>query len=542
MRSWLPIPLVFTRLILLSAGLLIPALGLALALCWLPAGRIGAASAETGLLYVAAGGDCGGAVPCYATVQAAVDAARPGDEIRVAAGVYTGVSARAGVTQTVYISKTVTLRGGYTSADWVTSNPTANPTTLDAQGQGRVMVISNAPDVKIQGLNITGGDATGLGGSPVTGDAGGGLYALRAMSVTISENQIYGNSARTIIGDYRTGYGGGAYLANSDFARLEGNTIRGNGANRAWHGSGGGLSLDRSHHLTLKNNIIRDNVATTANGVGGGLLMGDCDYATVEGNIVHENITSIGADAYGGGMYLQYCHHASLVANDVRGNLASQPSWGYGGGLYLNGGMDVALHNTVVISNTAAANPQASGWGGGLYLDSSNALLINTVVTDNRAPTVGSGLYLAGASPRLLHATIARNSGPGGGVAVDDSRWGGVHSSVWLTNTIIVSHTVGISVTAGNTATLNATLWHDNIVDRDGAGTINHIGDRGGDPLFAADGYHLMSRSAAIDVGVDAGVTTDIDGQPRPNGSGYDLGADEFRREQHTYLPLSLKH
>ena len=38
--------------------------------------------------------------------------------IHVAAGTYAGVSARAGVTQTVYISKTVAIRGGYTTANW----------------------------------------------------------------------------------------------------------------------------------------------------------------------------------------------------------------------------------------------------------------------------------------------------------------------------------------------------------------------------------------------------------------------------------------
>jgi hypothetical protein len=58
----------------------------------------------------------------------------------------------------------------------------------------------------------------------------------------------------------------------------------------------------------------------------------------------------------------------------------------------------------------------------------------------------------------------------------------------------------------------------------------------------AAWDYHLTAASAAIDRGVDAGVTTDIDGQPRPNPeTGIpDLGVDEFWWNR-VYLPLVLR-
>jgi hypothetical protein len=104
-----------------------------------------------------------------------------------------------------------------------------------------------------------------------------------------------------------------------------------------------------------------------------------------------------------------------------------------------------------------------------------------------------------------------------------------------LTNTIITNHGVGITVTAGNTATLNATLWH-NCGDK-WTGNVSHADDHEGDPAFAADGYHLMLNSAAIDVGVNAGVTTDVDGGARPIGRP-DLGADEIGAR--LYLPLVL--
>jgi hypothetical protein len=113
----------------------------------------------------------------------------------------------------------------------------------------------------------------------------------------------------------------------------------------------------------------------------------------------------------------------------------------------------------------------------------------------------------------------------------------GDYTSLAFTNTIIAGHhSVGITVTTGSTATLEATLWGSsawaNGEDWGGGGTIvTGTINVWGDPAFVnPDGgdYHIGPGSAAIDVGVDAGVETDIDGEPRPTGTGHDIGADEF--------------
>jgi hypothetical protein len=52
-----------------------------------------------------------------------------------------------------------------------------------------------------------------------------------------------------------------------------------------------------------------------------------------------------------------------------------------------------------------------------------------------------------------------------------------------------------------------------------------------------------MPGSAAANRGIDAGVTTDIDGQSRPLGGGYDIGADEIHLDLpiKVYLPLVVR-
>jgi len=153
--------------------------------------------------------------------------------------------------------------------------------------------------------------------------------------------------------------------------------------------------------------------------------------------------------------------------------------------------------------------------------------LTNAFIADNQLLGGGSGSGIAAntASLRATHTTLARNTGgDGSGLYV-------ISSTVALTNTILVSHSVGIYVNDGDTASLEATLW-GNETDWAGEGTII-TGDHNywGNPAFVdpdAGDYHLTATSLAIDVGVDAGVTTDIDGESRPMGLGFDLGADEY--------------
>jgi hypothetical protein len=123
---------------------------------------------------------------------------------------------------------------------------------------------------------------------------------------------------------------------------------------------------------------------------------------------------------------------------------------------------------------------------------------------------------------------------------------------VALTNTILVSHTVGVTVTAGSIATLEATLWGadiwGNAADWGGAGTIvTGTVNLWSAPSFLnpySGDYHIGVDSAAVDAGVDAGVSVDMDGEARPEGNGYEIGADEVRAPpgRKIYLPLVVRN
>jgi len=204
----------------------------------------------------------------YSSVQAAVDAASDGDIIKVATGTYTDTvthtlpsgyvnpPASGVITQVVYISKTLTIRGGYTTTNWIISDPVANPATLDAESSKRTIFIGGGITVTLENLHITGGDAAGLGGD-AWGDAGGGVYVTN-VAATLIGNDIYSNTADS---------GGGGVFLGKD-----------------------------SHDTTLSGNDIYNNTSHW----GGGVCVWDSDDANLSGNHIHNNAANFDA----GGVFL----------------------------------------------------------------------------------------------------------------------------------------------------------------------------------------------------------------------------------------------
>ncbi|UCG22960.1 MAG: hypothetical protein JSW55_12365, partial [Chloroflexota bacterium] len=103
----------------------------------------------------------------FDNIQSAVNAAADEDVVKIAAGVYTGVNGYGGLAQVVYISRSLTISGGYNTAFDEPPDPLANATIIDAEGDGRALYVAEGADVTVSGLHFTGVYAKDLGGDPV---------------------------------------------------------------------------------------------------------------------------------------------------------------------------------------------------------------------------------------------------------------------------------------------------------------------------------------------------------------------------------------
>ena len=208
------------------------------------------AAADPGMLFVrpdGTGNACAQAQPC--ALQTALSQAADGDVLVLASGTYVG-SGAAVVTITETIS-TSTAGGTARRAGRSVRDPELYPTTLDGQGQRRVVHISGTITPTLSDLTIANGNASGLTDlcyAASSGDpdgCGGGIFVYQANPLIahtiITNNVASAESQSSPLGT--TGYGGGIYVDASHGARIVGNTIISNAASLVADGAGGGVFL-----------------------------------------------------------------------------------------------------------------------------------------------------------------------------------------------------------------------------------------------------------------------------------------------------------
>ena len=545
------------------------------ALLWLlPASQT--VRANPGSLFVTVSGSgtaCSQAQPCG--LQTALNRAVDGEVVYVGAGTYTG-SGSAVIT----ITKGITLYGGWNGATTgaVARDSLAYHSIVDGQGARRAVIITGTFACTLDGFTIQGGNGS------VTPDPGwgGGIYCCGARC-TLSNNVITGNTAST---SASWGWGGGiAVRRAAGGAMIAGNRIESNTGATAARGGGAGMIVWQSPQSKITGNAVLSNTGSISNGrgVGGGMYIGQSSGTQVAGNVVEHNIAAQGKgqdfSGSGGGIYLESGEGLWVTNNTVRfnvANLADSVS-GEGGGIFAGWMTGMVLATNTVESNIAHGATTGSGEGGGVevYLSRGSLILANRVtrntaslstagsagglwigygssftmtnniVAGNHASNFGGGLVLqayAGepVTGTLQHNTfVANNAGSGNGkVAI---QLFGAGSKLDSINDLFSTHSSALCVPAGNVVTIwRALFWNNSSGDLclgSSAGMHNVIWQ---DPHLDST-YHLTAESHAIDRAEYAGVDIDIDGDPRPIGELYDIGADEYRASRQVYLPLVLR-
>ncbi|MFC1888797.1 choice-of-anchor Q domain-containing protein [Thermodesulfobacteriota bacterium] len=368
----------------------------------------------------------------------------------------------------------------------VQSEGSVEGTIIDGGQIGSVLTFISGETRRtiIKGFTIRNGHGTTLPASD--NSTGGGILCVMSHP-KIMDCIVEANNASA---------GGGIYVESS-LARIEGCTIRGNEAVVYGGGVYGSKSVLRVTNCTIEEN--------GANWSGGGLCLLE-SFARIS------NCT-------------------------ISGNDAS----------HIGGGVETIWSLSLIDRCTISGN--TADVGGGSHHSHSTAWMENTLVSDNSCRHFGAGVYCRQAFLKAAFCTVAGNAvthglGEGGGFWSTDS------SILWIEDSILWGDTASAGAEFALYDDAVAVVSHSDVQGGEGAVYVHPevpgsyhwlFGNMDQDPLFVGGGdYHLTADSPCIDAGTDAGVDMDIDGEMRPQGAGFDIGADEFVSSHSCFIWLVM--
>jgi hypothetical protein len=399
----------------------------------------------------------------FGTIQDAIDISRDGHTIIIKPGIYLEHDID-------FLGKAITVMGTDPEDSTVVAS-----TIVNGGSMGSVFLFQSGenPASVLTGLTITSGNATN----------GGGIYCYESSPIitfcTFNANRAAHN-------------GGGIYNNHSNPAITDCVLIRNSAG-----GGGGGIASERSSP-TVNNCIFSGNSASE-----------------------------------GGGMYFDNDNDGNPTVTNCTFN-ENHARWG--GGIHNQDYVDLVLTNCTFIGNSA-------GWnGGGMQNEDAGPTVINCTFIENSASSTGGGInnwYFI--DPTVINCIFIGNSAEyGGGMFSSDN-------NPTVTNCTLVGNSAsinggGMANYKSNPTVTNCILWGDSggEIKNDSSNPVvtycNVDGGYPGDGNFDADpqfvnpgngNYHLSSESPCVDAGTEAGVYDDFEGDPRPQGNDYDIGADE---------------
>ncbi|MBN2542243.1 T9SS type A sorting domain-containing protein [bacterium] len=247
--------------------------------------------------------------------------------------------------------------------------------------------------------------------------------------------------------------------------------------------------------------------------IGGGIVAINTDLVLLNSTICNNYSLH-----YGGG--IEAAGKGYIAYNIIRDNYAGLK----GGGVFIGGD-----ENPIVMSNIISDN-YSGKTGGGIFVTSSRNAIINNTIVNNHADSTGGGIGIRNRADTWIFNNIIRYNEAlvwGSDLAIDyTSAWG--DCSVYVSYNNIVRANAFIEEYSG------ILFW--------GTGNIDD------DPHFADGFFHLGDSSSCIDAGIPFLITLtgdtffapdmDFEAEIRPNGSSWDIGADEYYPDYVTDLRI----
>lgn len=283
------------------------------------------------------------------TVQAAIDAAAPGDTVLVAPGTY--------VERINFSGKAITVASEAGPAVTIIDGNAGGVVATFNGGEGRTAVL--------RGFTITNGG----------GFSGGGV-AVSNSSPTIDGNVIAENRGCDGIG-INVSFGSPLIVGNQITRNMRSGCSGGVG--------GAGIKIGGAGAAVIEGNVIADN--SLMGGNGGGISLFAAGTPIIRNNVIARNsVSGVSPAAQGGGIWIVNQSDALIVQNVIVGNSA-----GEGGGVYWL--VPFGARGPRVVNNTVADNvATVAGRGSAVFADGFdvNAALVNNLLV---APLGQTALY-----------------------------------------------------------------------------------------------------------------------------------------------------
>jgi hypothetical protein len=307
---------------------------------------------------------------------------------------------------------------------------------------------------------------------------GGGVYATSAyFTMSGADAEISDNEAS-----------GGGGVAAAYFTMTDGDIFdnTANGIYDTYHG-GGGVSASE---FTMEGGDIYGN---TARWNGGGVNA----YTTIMtgGTIGGTTAARKNTAENGGGVYIGDTNGASFTMDDADAKIIGNEALTDGGGVYVDGEMTFTMNAGSIGGATAAEGNKAGRNGGGVYVDTTGVdmgqqttdygkfTLVGGTITNNTAAQDGGGVYSAG-DLTINGGTISENEATqnGGGVYFVESAWDKSTSPYPEPGINYSSFTMTDGAISGNRAIGK---------DVSDLSAISAIGGDGGGVYVAGGGFYL---------------------------------------------------